>query len=405
MRKAAAFVLGFSLLTASVIAQDHGNPGGASLHDNGPIRVTVSFNGGSLAEYVAALRDSAGASANGGESSVNVIFQNEAASIPVGKVLLTRVTVESAIRAVCPQRISMPDGRVLATNVQDVGGEVLVIDCQVIGNTQARLIEHEQEQAREESEVEILPIASLIRGVSGVTVESVIASISEAAKLENIDSPTTIKYHSDTALLFVLGTERQLQLARQTIGLLEDSQRRASATNSEQSRRLSQLRMQMIDLEVQVSRSEVQVSIARDEREFARRMAEEGNVSAGEVATLEGKVRIAETELQGLLRQMDEVARQIREAEEPIAGKSKIRYRVRDASGAIGPTLPDVAAIIADGSKSAVGRDGGFVIEAGADGHQRLAQALSAMTRAIKNDSNLTMPEGWMEPVQDQSGR
>ena len=403
MRKAAAFVLGISVLTSTAIAQDHLNPVSASQHDGGPVRVTVNFNGGTLAEYVTALRDFAGSSGEDGESSVNVIFQNDAASIPVGQVRLTRVTVESAIRAVCPQRISMPDGRVLATSVQDVGGEVLVIDGQVLGNTRAQLIANEK--SLQPREVEVLPIGPLIRGEGGVPVESVIASISEAAKLEDAESPTTIKFHPDTALLFVLGTERQLQLARQTIGLLEDSQRRASASNSEQSRRLSQLRMQVIDLEVQVSRAEVQASIARDERDFAQRMAQEGNISAGEQVKLEGRVRIAETELQGLLRQMDEVARQLREAEEPSAGKSKIRYRVRDASGTLGPTLPDVAAIIADGSKSAAGRDDGFVIEAGANGHQRLAQALTAMTRAIKNDPNLTMPQGWMEPFQDQSGR
>lgn len=171
-----------------------------------PVRTfDVHFKGGTLAEYVEAVRQASG-------STANVVVMPAAAEIPMTEVALTSVSARSAIKSL--------------NNVYDLGLSRLVWVKEIEGTPDEvemfTVGAHDQRQvARPASQEDskVWSLASIVQ--TGQRVEDVVSAVETALSLYPEAKPKIeLRLHKDTNLLIARGRVDQLVTVEQVIEAL-----------------------------------------------------------------------------------------------------------------------------------------------------------------------------------------
>ncbi len=179
--------------------------------------IGVDFAGGTLAEYVAAVRT------NAGEWAVNVAFTDGADRLTMPAVSFRNVQLETAVRAMA-QLATARGGRV---RVSDAGANTQNPFPGPVGGAPMFVVGVDRPRDADTVETfsRVLSIANLTtpKGEQPAAMSpDVILSAIEAAVQNDTSNPPNIRFHKDSGLLFVSGTKQQVELAVEVLGRLEN---------------------------------------------------------------------------------------------------------------------------------------------------------------------------------------
>lgn len=284
MRRLAAVAVAATWLvgTAAGLAQRAENPPSANIRPGQAGRdgslISVNFKGGTLAEFVAALR---GAS----ESTVNVALTGDVASLPIEPVLLRDVSVDSALRAVLASHMGVgedSEGRQTIVQIDNfdahgaVGSPVISVSRKGIGQV-GPVARSQPRQNPDRQFVEVYTIQPLVQGEAGkARAQVVLTAVQTALGLgqERNEPEPQIKYHEDSGLLLVRGTGQQVSLVGQVVRrMISDQEQRAAIE--------SQRRMHSINRRAELQKAEIRMRLA--DSQYGR-LADELKRAQAEVA-------------------------------------------------------------------------------------------------------------------------
>ncbi|MFO0860729.1 MAG: hypothetical protein U0570_09245 [Phycisphaerales bacterium] len=188
--------------------------------------ITLDFKGGTIGEYVNAIRAAAGS------RPVNVLYNEDTAAIPMYPVRLTSASVWSALGAV-ERNTTTDDGRTLNVRVgkpsTPPAGGVPTYSIYSEKSSRSSLPFDNLDQRQEMIVLSLNPIV----GLPGVSKEdqgprfdskSVLSAVESAVALVTSQdvSPPILKYHEASGLLFVKGNAAQQRAAKEVIARMQD---------------------------------------------------------------------------------------------------------------------------------------------------------------------------------------
>lgn len=188
---------------------------------------SLDFKGGTLGDYLAAVDRAFGGS--------NAAVQPGLESVPVGPVKLVDVRRKEAVRSL-EVLAKMPPGSSVA--VASMG------DAEVF----RVFTDRRPEPPAPERRVTVWTLAPVLDDKTSA--EQVLSAVETALAL--VPGPADVRYHKDTRLLIVSGTDEHARAIQQVIGSLEQARRRAGpegaeAENSELRNRIAQLEARLRD--------------------------------------------------------------------------------------------------------------------------------------------------------------
>jgi hypothetical protein len=193
---------------------------GAAASDASNKTVSIRFEGGSLADYVAAVQEAAG--------WVNVVVDPRASEVKVLPCELRHVSVPSALEAAGAMirhgsgEVSMAVDAIL----QQWGWPVYAVRLHFASR---RANEPPPFDPIHHSVFSIREILSPPAGAAGLKAEAVLTAIDTAVGLAAAESRAVIKYHADTGLVIVQGTVDQVRLVDEVISRIRDDARMGRA--------------------------------------------------------------------------------------------------------------------------------------------------------------------------------
>ncbi|MGE3175783.1 MAG: hypothetical protein AB7O97_24380 [Planctomycetota bacterium] len=207
------------LLTAALAAAPLWTPcGGACAQDDAPadngsphgIQVTVTFAGGSLAEFLDLVRQQ--------DRRINIVASDLARQVEVPAITMLDTSVPAALEAITSV---LPEGYKARANVSrgPVGNPVYVVQV-------------ESRRSRDDGAVavQVYSLATLTQTLPDDPKEHAIA-LPARTVLSAVEAATGVlggqpelRYHEDSQLLFVRGSQTELALVRDVLGSLENQQ-------------------------------------------------------------------------------------------------------------------------------------------------------------------------------------
>lgn len=202
----------------------------------GPTRVDLKFEGGSLADLCDELR-----AASGG---ANIIAAKLASKVEIPELELKQATVQSALKAVT-RIVAAPYHVAVDTEFQGWGKEVYsvaVIDTHAVNSTQtSRGARADQNRVAVFSLAQLTsPLATDPKGYE-ITLSSktVLMAIEAGLSVTKRPMDSTMRFHEESSLLFLEGTQTQLTMVEETLDHLRTDvrERRNAAIMAEQQKR------------------------------------------------------------------------------------------------------------------------------------------------------------------------
>lgn len=221
-----------ALLTLALagVAQQ-ANPDAPPKRGQAPHTLSVDFKGGTLAEYVAALR-AAG-------TNVNVVLPDSATKVRVPALVLRETSVEAALRAVTTvvdPSIQLNVNTSVGTlpNQGPIGEPVYSVQVrQIESNPFGNMPGTAQPSTPSARVVRVFALRSLLKRGDGsgdglevktilTAVDTGLSVVAEHATVDtgDGDNKAVVRYHEDSALLFVSGTVAQLRVIDEVISNL-----------------------------------------------------------------------------------------------------------------------------------------------------------------------------------------
>ncbi|MGE3108153.1 MAG: hypothetical protein AB7G11_10020 [Phycisphaerales bacterium] len=261
--------------------------------DGGPM-LNITFPGGTVGQYVAAVKD---ASAKAG-GAVNVIVPAEAATIELGPMVLEKVRAVTALNAIetAFRRNSEHMFKVEDFNQDSAEAPSFAITYMHVGSNRSARPDRPREDSIEvfsvREIVETLPPlppgapdqakAQVMKDNKQHLLMAIDAALSLAARGEpepgKDASPASVMYHDESGLLIVRAAPRQIDLVRSVLAQLRDDtlgRRNAAVQRAERAAALSR-RAAAAESRVALSQAELSTATARFER--LSKMADAGNV-------------------------------------------------------------------------------------------------------------------------------
>ncbi|MBN8598646.1 MAG: hypothetical protein J0L78_13330 [Planctomycetes bacterium] len=195
--------------------------------------ITLDFRGGTIGDYVNAIRSAAGA------KPVNVLFNEETAGLPMYMVRLTNASVWSALGAVERNTID-EDGQSLQVRIgrsttPPPGGVPTYSISSDISRMPSRQSQQQQVIVLSLNPIIGLPGRAKDQTASNLEAKSVLSAIELAVSLISAPNtpPPVLQFHEPSGLLFVKGDAHQQRAAKEVIARLQDDvERGARATKS-----------------------------------------------------------------------------------------------------------------------------------------------------------------------------
>lgn len=194
--------------------------------------VTLDFKGGTIADYVNAIRAAAG------PKPVNVLFDEETANLPMYMVRLTNASVWSALGAV-ERNTRNEEGQIVQVRIgrptpPPTGG----IPTYSISSDVSRMspIENRRQEVVVLSLNPIIGLPSVTKdkAISTIDAKSVLSAIELAVSLVSAPKavPPVLQFHEASGLLFVRGDLAQQRAAKEVIARLQDDIEQAARSKA-----------------------------------------------------------------------------------------------------------------------------------------------------------------------------
>jgi hypothetical protein len=251
--------------------------------------VSLDFKGGSMQDFVAALRNSVG------DRPVNILVTEEGKDQPVPPLKLQAVTMEAALRAAATS--AARPGRTaweMQTLSSGKDGGAAVYRLEFAKNTSVGASGASSQQ------VQVISITDLISG-SGerLSPESLLGAVETGLEMAAADGPARaeMKFHPDSGLLIVRGDDNTLRLVREAVNEMRtDLMRRRGdqmRLKAEAMQRESAIRIAKINLDNARRQHEYQM------RRFqqAKQSYEKGAIPQMELLNIEADTARAEAEV------------------------------------------------------------------------------------------------------------
>lgn len=257
----------------------------------GPEQITVDFKGGTVAQYVELLKKSG--------KAVNIVASERASKQQLSALSLNQVNIGVAVYSIQAaaasgagqwkiDQITPPMGGYPPGMLQP-GGEAYSVDFFPFGRRGEDLV------------VESYSLVRIIKSeghAEGMDAKVVLTAIETGLKLQNegAEQPPDLKFHSDSGLLFVRGTNSDVRLVGSIVSrLLDDARSRTIA--AEKRAREAALRANLVkDAKLEIELREMELAVAQQTREQVRKLADQGTVPSSELSRVElefGKARIS----------------------------------------------------------------------------------------------------------------
>lgn len=261
----------------------------------------LDFAGGSLEQYISAVRKAHGAA--------NIVLVGDYKDIAVPAVTLRHVTLDAATRL--------------------IGGSIESVDRNEYVKVEPVMIEGSSDRAyrvsamtHDRSSAATSAVWSVAENINaGFKIDDLLGAVQVA--LSTFPTKATIRFHEPTSLLIVRGTKEQIALTSETLGQLKgDALRQVDMLES--------LRNRIRSLEAFREKAEIEVRIAAKRHEVAKKtleLEEKGLIELGieterdqhrrlaplelEVIETEAKLRMAQTELDGYVAQLRDLHAQL----------------------------------------------------------------------------------------------
>ena len=208
----AALMFGTSVLTA----QDEPRREGSRSRTTGEKTISIKFTGGTLAEFLAQLRDE--------NPWVNIVSSPEAKLVKLPAMHIKDAQVYHTLRAVSSivtsdssVRVGMEGGR----------GDKPVHSVTV--HTKVRRSPRQVQAAQVRTQVFSLRMLTRAQygGIEPMKTETILTAIDTGLGVERGMGRATIKYHADSGLLFIRGTADQISLVASTLSELRNDMMRS----------------------------------------------------------------------------------------------------------------------------------------------------------------------------------
>lgn len=388
---AAALIASLALLGAAPTpARAQADPAQASQS----VGINVDFQGGTLEAYVEVIRES-------NPHPINVIFQNEAAVLPVTRITLRNVSVGTALEVAIPDRgvntVVNDDGA-----VTDIIRSIEVINSPAFSGPRgqhpepAYVINAERKTRtniarvmdvqNRESHIEIFSLADTLRDEAQT--RDLLHAVDLALDLDKSRQKAEIKLHQDTMLLITRGTSEQIEAVANVIDRMRDTRINRAQQAQVLARQISQLRTTMIERRADMEEIEIRRDLAAQQLQKAHKMVDSGAAPMEEVQELEGEYRILESRMRvaqaRLMEVSDEIARLSGDASdrpeattrEYALNRPRLAARILSVLQAVDGISGHIRSVQqGDGpSRSA------FIVEADEEGHEVVDRIIDAIS-------------------------
>lgn len=185
--------------------------------------ISVDFKGGSLADFIAQIRQAAGG------MPINILYPPEFAQLQLPPMQFEQVHLDSALRVAASlseyRPVFMPDGREAGWEVDRVAGgqgaPVYVINVWASEFDDESDHEEDHEEHIERATI-VQSLANLIAGEDAMSADAVLSSIQIALDMVE-QGEADLRFHEETGLLFARVTSEQHYALEQTVHRLSES--------------------------------------------------------------------------------------------------------------------------------------------------------------------------------------
>ena len=285
---------------SGALARSPAQPHAQNAHverDRNTAALNITFPGGTLAQFVDALKA-------GAPGPLNILLKREAPSLEVPPMDLKSVSIKTALELAIPEQgrrvETLPDGaEILRFCEFSVIGEhdpssapVYVIDA---FSTRR---EPKLPQRTKAGYAHALEVYSVERIVSGEDdVRRLITAINSALALSPGAQPAELKFHPEAALIIARGDPEQLSAIERVINSFIDT---ASIRENERianAVQRAELRDELIERRAELEKAEAQVYMHARDLDELRKLATEDFTSQREILEAETRLRLHESEM------------------------------------------------------------------------------------------------------------
>ncbi len=292
--------------------------------NTGPL-ITVEFPGGTVANFIEALRQAAS------PDPVNAVVSDTASRVVLAPVRLRKVALETAIQSIETAAGDIGSWRISRVRLERRDRDPLVGESPVF----SVLFEPKRSSAARSADLVEKPMIQVysLRDVTdpkpgdppGVTLvlkpETVLTAIKSGIELASAESTPTveIKYHQDSGLLIVRGSPEQTGLVQSTLNALEGDvrMRRASAVQMGVSgTSIADMRAQFEKANLMAMKEQAEAKRAALSLERVRSQANAGAIGSEEIAAAEARAQNAEIGARLAQVEVDRLAERLRSMEQ-----------------------------------------------------------------------------------------
>lgn len=239
----------------------------------------LSFQGGSLGDYLDALTDIAG---------VNIVATQDVRRLPMPSIRLRAVTPFAAVQLVDSMFQDRARGMVMTSEVSDGATTPIYV---------LNLIRADDAPAVELAVNDVFSIGDVLRPSNeepaDLQIKQIFEMIASAMELSGETDAPEMSFHDDTQMLVFRGSPEQRHLIESVLSRYLQSWQASS-------RRAEALRREIADLELESKTSSIEAESARNRAEFLARRVDElknlveaGGVSASELAGADNDLNMA----------------------------------------------------------------------------------------------------------------
>lgn len=248
--------------------------------------LTVNFPGGTIGQYVEALRK---ASAGG---SANIVVSDRSSKVPISAINLKGVDIGVAVAAI-PAAYSgargawhidpvFPSGRLQGIGSVDMTSITYSVDFESV-----------LEYRRDDLKVESFSLGRLLNPAGEAKPESdpriVLTAIETGLHLliAEGDPQPELKFHPDSTLLFVRGTSAEVDLVKSVISRMSEEAVRRMAITQRRTRAEQTRNLQVKEATLRIQIKEMEFEAVASELKATAQQVQAGTASATEMARIQ----------------------------------------------------------------------------------------------------------------------
>lgn len=268
-------------------------PGGGA---GGPV-ISVNFPGGKLSDYVQAIRRASP------DQPINIAVQQRAMDVQVPPISVRDVTVYTALSALGGVAEPGENSRI---EIHPVGSQVgapesnpafvVSVERPMVMTPQGPMSSGVGRFTRSISLREIIDGG---KGGGGMAPEVILSAIEGIAQIERDDiEPALIKFHKDSGMLLIRGTQQQISAIEEVVDRLGSSVRRERSVSASDHAQEARRAIDVERAKINLQRLELDLKLATDHLLRTRESVAKGVIAPEEQEEAEARVQRAQQNIQ-----------------------------------------------------------------------------------------------------------